>query len=170
MASETTVDPAASLLGRAFAALAYLLKASLVVAMATMLIALAIQVIGRYVFLRAPSWSEELAVLAFSWATMGGLALGVREGFHVALTLFVDLLPAGGRRAWSRAISLATIVLGAWLAWSGVRFLDATSGSVSAAIEYPIEVLNVMAPIAGCLMALFAFERLIWPLESAPEP
>ena len=51
----------------------------------------------RYVFGNALSWSEELALLMFSWAALGGLALGVREGFHVRLTLLLEPLPAVAR-------------------------------------------------------------------------
>ena len=62
-----------------------------------MLAAITYQVVMRYVFGDTPSWSEELAVLLFSWSVLGGLALGVHEGWHVRLTLLPDLLPAGLR-------------------------------------------------------------------------
>jgi TRAP-type C4-dicarboxylate transport system permease small subunit len=144
------------------------LRWSLVAAVLVMLVSIFLQVVMRYVFLRAPTWSEELAVLMFSWAAMGGLALGVREGFHVALTLALDRLSAGVRAGWERAIALLTAALGAYLVWAGWRFLDITSGSTSAAIEYPIEVLNVMAPISGALICMFAVERAIGPAPVAP--
>lgn len=170
MMSEPSSSPAGGPVVRGFEAIAALLRWSLVIAMVVMLCTLTIQVVGRYVFMKAPSWSEEMAVLAFSWATMGGLALGVREGFHVALTLVMERLPRVGQRLWSQIISMITMALGLYLVWSGLRFLDVTSGAVSAAIEYPIEILNVMAPIAGALIALFALERLIWPLEAGTRP
>jgi TRAP-type C4-dicarboxylate transport system permease small subunit len=168
MQKMSAADPGGNRAAGIFAVVAAVLRWSLIVAVATMLVAITLQVIGRYVFLRAPSWSEELAVFAFSWATIGGLALGVREGFHVALTLLIEQLPPALRMIWARVVSLATAGLGIFLLWSGVRFLDFTSGSFSAAMEYPIELLNVMAPIAGGLIALFAVERLIWPLAAAP--
>ncbi|MEI6159614.1 MAG: TRAP transporter small permease subunit, partial [Roseococcus sp.] len=61
--------------------LAALLRWSLILATAAMLGLIFLQVVMRYGFARVPPWTEELAVLAFSWATMGGIALGVREGF-----------------------------------------------------------------------------------------
>jgi hypothetical protein len=61
-----------------------------------------------------------------------------------------------------------TAALGLFLAWSGWRFLDITSGSVSAAIGYPIEILNVLAPLAGLLMALFALDRALRPGGAEP--
>jgi TRAP-type C4-dicarboxylate transport system permease small subunit len=139
------------------------LRWSLVAAALVMLVSIFVQVVMRYVFSRAPAWSEELAVLMFSWATMGGLALGIREGFHVALTLVLDPLPPRVRSAWLRAIALLTAALGAFLVWAGWRFLDITSGSTSAAMEYPIELLNVMAPISGALIFLFALGHAVAP-------
>ena len=64
---------------RIVALVAAMLKLSLIAATAIMVGCIALQVVMRYVFGRTPSWTEELAVLMFSWSVMGGLALGVRE-------------------------------------------------------------------------------------------
>lgn len=161
------VSSAGRLLAGTSGAIAAVLRWSLVAATAVMLAAIFLQVVMRYVFLRAPPWTEELAVLMFSWATLGGLALGVREGFHVALTLLVDALPALAADIWRRLLALITAAFGAYLVWSGLRFLDVTSGSTSAAMEYPIEILNVMAPVSGALIALFGIEHALRPPDPA---
>jgi TRAP-type C4-dicarboxylate transport system permease small subunit len=153
--------PAARGYRRLMALAAGLLRASLVAAVAVILACVVLQVVMRYVVGRSLSWSEEIAVLMFAWVTLGGLALGVREGFHVRLDVILDTLPASGRRWAERAIEGLTVVFGAYLAWSGARFLDYTTGSVSAAIGYPIEVLNGLAPVAGVLVCLFAGERML---------
>lgn len=147
-------------LERAIALVARALRASVIAAAAIMLACIAIQVVMRYVFGRTPSWSEELAVLMFAWATLGGLALGIHEGFHVRLDKLLELLPRTGRTLAERLIALLTAAFGAYLAWSGLRFYDITGGSVSAAIGYPIEFLHGMAPVAGALICLFALGRL----------
>jgi TRAP-type C4-dicarboxylate transport system permease small subunit len=147
---------------------AWLTRASIGLAAALMLAAITYQVVMRYVFGDTPSWSEELAVLLFSWTVLGGLALGVHEGWHVRLTLLPELLPRGGRIVAERATDAVTAALGAFLAWSGWRFLDITAGSVSAAIGYPIEILNALAPVAGALMALFGLERALRPGGALP--
>jgi TRAP-type C4-dicarboxylate transport system permease small subunit len=148
----------------------YALHASLVAALAIMLVCIALQVVMRYVFGNAPSWSEELALLMFSWCIMGGIALGVREGFHVRLDVLINALPSPLRRGMETAIEAATALFGAYLTWSGLRFVDVTSGSVSAAIGYPIELLHALAPIAGGLICLFAVWRLIEGPKADPAP
>jgi len=151
------------LVAAGLAGLAALLRWSLILATLAMLVLIFIQVVMRYVFSHTPPWTEELALLAFSWATMGGLALGVREGFHVRLTLLSERLPPRAAAAWEVGINLLTAFLGAYFLWSGLRFLEFTEGSTSAAMEYPIELLNGMAPISGALVCLFALGRVILP-------
>ena len=141
---------------------------SIALAAALMLLAILYQVFTRYVLGAASYWSEEFAVLMFSWSVLAGLALGVHEGFHVRLSLLTDALPLAGRITAERVLDLATAFLGAFLAWSGWRFLDMTSGSVSAAIGYPVEILNALAPIAGALMAVFGLERALRPGGALP--
>lgn len=148
-------------IGRLVAFVAALLKLTLIAATAIMVLCIAIQVVMRYVFGRTPSWSEELAVLMFSWTVMGGLALGVREGFHVRLDILINRLPTGARPFAERAIEALTAAFGFYLAWSGLRFLEITGGSVSAAIGYPIELLHALAPITGGLIGLFAGWRAL---------
>lgn len=149
---------------------ATLLRASLVAAMGIMLACIAIQVVMRYVFSNSPPWSEEMALFMFSWGILGGLALGVYEGFHVRLDLLLNALPQAMRRWAEAAIDAATALFGAYLAWSGMRFVEFTSGSVSAAIGYPIEVLHVLAPVCGALICLFAASRLLLGPPPTPEP
>lgn len=136
-------------------------RLSIALTAAGMLGCIAYQVVMRYVVGAASSWSEEMAVLLFSWSVLGGLALGVHEGFHVRLTLLPDRLPRGGRIAAERTLDAMTAALGVFLAWSGWRFLDITGGSVSAAMGYPTEILNALAIACGTLMALFGAERAL---------
>lgn len=138
-------------------------RLSIALTAAGMLGCIAYQVVMRYVVGAASSWSEEMAVLLFSWSVLGGLALGVHEGFHVRLTVLPDRLPRSGRIAAERVLDGATAALGVFLAWSGWRFLDITGGSVSAAMGYPTEILNALAIACGALMALFGAERALRP-------
>jgi len=110
------------LLGRLAYGIAWVTRASIALSAALMLAAITYQVVLRYVFGDTPSWSEELAVLLFSWSVLGGLALGVHEGWHVRLTALPDLLPRGARIWVERATDAVTAALGLFLVWSGWRF------------------------------------------------
>ena len=152
-----------TLLGTTVRGVAGVTRLSVALAAAGMLACIAYQVVMRYVVGAASSWSEEAAVLLFSWSVLGGLALGVHEGFHVRLTALPDRLPRTARILAERVLDAVTSALGVFLAWSGWRFLDITSGSVSAAIGYPTEILNALAIACGVLMAVFGLERALRP-------
>ena len=141
----------------------------LVVTMAAIMMgALVLQIVFRYGIGQALVWSEELALFLFTWIVLLAGSLGVREDFHVRLTLVSAALPAGLERWLSRVLTLAVLGFGVALAYSGHRYLDATLGQVSAAVRYPIEALHAAAPVCGWLIALHALARLLHPPEPAP--
>lgn len=148
-------------LERAVHLLGAALAASLIVSVALMLIFIVIQVVMRYVFSRPPSWTDEMAILMFSWMALGGLAYGVYGAFHVRLTFIVENLPSPLQNLLERAISLTTLAFGAYLAYSGARFVDFTTGGTSAAVQYPIELLHAMAPVSGGLIVIFSLAPII---------
>lgn len=143
-------------------------KAVIVIMAVLMVAAILWQVCMRYVFNRPPSWTEELALLLFSWSMLLMLAVGVRESFHVRMDLLVDRLPAVGNRALQGAIDLATAAFGAYLAASGVDYALEMYGSTSAAIGYPIVLLYGAAPVCGVLVFLYGLE-LLWSRHGAGE-
>ena len=57
-----------------------------------MVVAVMVQVTGRYVFRITPGWSEEMArqfMIIFSFI---GMLIGVRDKIHIAMTVVVDFL------------------------------------------------------------------------------
>ncbi|MBL8386415.1 MAG: TRAP transporter small permease [Burkholderiales bacterium] len=134
----------------------------LVVAMVlVMLGVLAAQILLRYAFNHALTWSEELSLALLTWAVLLSAALGVKEGIHVRMALLVRRLPAAARLRAEQAIHLATAAVGAFLAWSGWRYFADTRGTTSAAIGYPNELLHIAALVCGVLIALFALEAAL---------
>ena len=133
----------------------------LVVAMVLLMLGvLSGQILLRYALNIALSWSEELALALITWTVLLMSALGVKEGFHVRMALLIRRLPAAARLRAEQAISLATVVIGVFLAWSGWRYFAETRGTTSAAIGYPNELLYISALVCGVLIALFALEAM----------
>ena len=136
-------------------------KALVIAMVLVMLGALSAQVLLRYAFNVTLGWSEELSLGLFTWTVLLMAALGVREGFHVRMSLAIQRLPSGARLRAEQGIHLATTALGGFLAWSGWRYFADTRGATSAAIGYPIELLHAAALACGVLIALFALEALL---------
>ena len=68
------------------------------------------QVVSRYVFSTAITWTEELAGFAMVWAVYMGAAVAVRDRFHIRILFAVESLP--------RPLALAAILVGDLL-WIG---------------------------------------------------
>lgn len=160
--------PAAVALRRALAALAQGVRAVVVGLVAVMLCALALQVLMRYVFGQALSWSEELALLCFSWAMLLAIALGVRDGVHVRMDLLASRLPAGPARWLDKAVALAIAGAGGFIAWAGSSYVQDSFGATSAAIGYPTAWLYACAPVGGALILVFALEHALLGPPHAP--
>lgn len=126
-----------------------------------MLGVLALQVVLRYVFNIPLSWSEELALVLFAWSVTLMAALGIREGFHVRMSVLIQQLPHKPRHLLEQAIHLLTLLAGCFLTWAGWAYFLGTRGATSASIGYPIELLHASALVCGALIALFALEALV---------
>ena len=128
---------------------------------AVMVVCLLLQIFFRYALSSPLTWTEELAVLMFAWIVMLMGSLGVREDFHVRLTLLLDRIPDSARLWVERATLAAILAFGVLLAIAGYHYVEGTLGVVSAAIGFPIEALHLAAPVCGALIVLHAAARLL---------
>ena len=120
------------------------------------------QVIGRYVFNKAPGWSEELARFMMLWLTMLGSAAAVRSGGHLSVTALVDGL---GPRALSVVLAFRdAVMVGACglLAWQGLLFAQLNGAQESAAMEIPMTVPYAAMPAgAALIIVMVVLSRLL---------
>ncbi len=83
-----------------------------------------VQVVSRYVFSRAITWSEELSTIAMVWAVYLGAAIAMRKRFHIRILVLVRLMP--------RSMAVATVIIGdilflvfcALMLWFGFEYLS----------------------------------------------
>lgn len=133
----------------------------LVVALSVaMVLAIAWQVLTRVTVNRSPPWTEEIALLMFSWIVLLMIAIGVREHLHVRVDGPLSLLPQTLATAAERLITVFIACIGCYLVWSGTGYLVSMRGSTSQAIRYPYELLYSALPVAATLMVTFALENL----------
>lgn len=134
-----------------------------------MMTSLILQVFSRYVLGSSLVWSEELALMLFTWTTLLAATSVLRDMAHVRLDVLISFLPAPIRNIWNRFITLVIFLFCVALAVSGYQYTVSTLGQVSAAMQLPIEVLHLAAPVCGALGALHALARLFKPVASADE-
>ncbi|MDR2588540.1 MAG: TRAP transporter small permease [Spirochaetales bacterium] len=148
-----------------------LIKYVLVVMLAVMFILTTVQVILRYGFNTALSWSEELVRFLFVWATFLGAAIGVREHIHIGVDAVVNLLPASLRRYADTLVYLVIFTFGIVLVCAGIPVVTLTHGQLSPALEMPMSYVYIAIPIAGVFAMLYALAEvvLIWKKRKAGE-
>lgn len=117
----------------------------------------------RYVMQNSLNWPGEVSLLLFSWTVLLVASLGVREDFHVRVTLLRDLLPGALSDGLERLILLGVGLFAAAMLFYGWQFAEFTAGRTSAAINYPLWLRNASVPVAGGFMLLHVLARITRP-------
>jgi TRAP-type C4-dicarboxylate transport system permease small subunit len=137
------------------------ISAVLIVTLAGCLIgSLLISVFFRYLVGQALSWPEEISLILFAWLVLLAGSLGVREEFHVRLTIVVGRLPGVVRLILDRAIGLAVIGFGAVLIYSGYDLIERTARHLTPTLRLSLDFLNYAAPVCGALIVLHGLPKL----------
>lgn len=119
------------------------------------------QVFARYVLNASPAWAEQAALVLLVWYVLIAAAVGVREGFHIALTMGADALPERFHPMLRVTAMAVTLAFGAAMGvWGGelvgrVWSHDIPTLGLSRGVAY------LPLPIAGWLIVFFALEHLI---------
>jgi TRAP-type C4-dicarboxylate transport system permease small subunit len=142
------------------APLAQLATAIASLALLTLVLVQAWQVVARYVLNDSPGWTEPVAVLMLSTAMSFGAAAGVHSRSHFGFFLLLQAAPPALRR-WLACLSHAIVLLiGAVLAaWSARLLLDGIGIPMAGA---PLPQSANFAPLCGggTLMVAFAIQAL----------
>jgi TRAP-type C4-dicarboxylate transport system permease small subunit len=140
------------------------LQWALVGLMSAMVLSVTWQVVSRYLFASASSWTDEVARFLLIWIGMLGAAWAFRSGMHIGLDLLPRKLtgvPARNLRWLTYAVILlfasAVLIIGGsklvWLTWE-LR-------QNSAVLGLPISVVYSVIPITGLLIVLFSLDDLL---------
>lgn len=111
-----------------------------------------IQVVGRYCFGNAPTWSEELSRYLYVWECWLGVSLTQREDRHIKLTFLVDMFPPRAKKAADAAAFVLSVGCAAMLAYYGIELVIFTEalGNLSPALKLPMWIFYLCLPL-GCI-------------------
>jgi len=93
------------------------------VGLALMGLAVALQIIMRYVFNMPLVWSEEFARYIFVWITFIGAGYGVRQGLHISMEYFYNKFPPKAQKTIAVATTILSIAAFAYLLPTAILFL-----------------------------------------------
>ena len=121
----------------------------LVVLLAVMTAAIFYQVVMRYVFNAAPSWTEELTRYAFIWCAYFGVSLGVKKNAHISVMAAVNLLPQKGQKIMHIVANLIFLAFAVLILWLGIKTTSQIKmlGRKSPAMEIPMYWVYAASPV-----------------------
>lgn len=119
------------------------------------------QVFARYVLNNSPTWGEQAALLLMIWFVMFAAAAGVREGFHIRITVVAESLPPGPKRVVHLLAHTLVGLFGAAMVWWGIELVREVWQHVIPTLGLSRGYAYVPIPIAGFLIFCFALEHVI---------
>jgi TRAP-type C4-dicarboxylate transport system permease small subunit len=127
-------------------------------------------VLSRYTDWYRILWAEDVVKVLFLWVVFLGGALGVKYDVHVRMSTLPDRLAPAGRTGtlWTGAIRLSPVVMGAILLVLGVRVVELSMLRELPTLQIASGYFNVVVPVSGALMILYAV-RGLWP-RRRPDP
>lgn len=133
---------------------------------AAMVIVTTLQVVFR-VFFNALTWSEELARYLLVWGTFFGATLAYKRGNHIAVTLFVEMLPRKLQRGFRIFSTLLSILFLVVIAYQGVKMIQLQVFQISPALSLPMRNVYLSIPISLSIMVVHALAGVF--CELVPE-
>jgi TRAP-type C4-dicarboxylate transport system permease small subunit len=117
----------------------------------------------RYVLNAPLAWPEQVSRIFFVWVTFVGAAVLYRERLHVAIDMFVMMLPVEIQRLAGWVIEAIVFVFNVVLFIFGLKLSLDTLGQTYGALDITPAVFYFAAPVSAGLMILYLIEELINP-------
>lgn len=114
------------------------------------------QVIMRYVFSSASSWSEELIRFIFIWCSFIAAAVGVREGIHIGINIFVNLLPRKVIPLTEILVNLVILIFAGYMVYYGWQTASMADRQPSPALGVPMSWVYMSIPVMGAMMIFYS--------------
>ena len=135
-------------------------------AIAAMVLLVFINVLLRYVFKFAITWSEELAVNLFVWVIFMGGILAMLNNMHIAVDVFVKMAPKKAQKILSLIANSFVLFALYILIDGGYKVTMVVHKTISAATGLPFSYITVSMVISGVVMALIVLHQMYLTLRS----
>ena len=119
------------------------------------------QVVARYVLHAAPSWTEQSALYLMLWFIIFAAAAGVRESFHIRLSLLQDTSPPARRKAMRLFCHGVVGVFAAYMLVAGGQLVAATWQHDIPTLGLPRGSAYLPIPISGAMIVFFCVEHIL---------
>jgi TRAP-type C4-dicarboxylate transport system permease small subunit len=117
-------------------------------------------VVARYFFNAAPIWSEEVPRVAFLWVTYLAIAVAVRRGQSLRITVLLERLPPFARVLVEMLMHLAIFVMLAFLVWHNRPVIELNAQTRMLATQWP-DATRFWPLTVGCVLIALYQLRLV---------
>lgn len=149
-------------LSRVLDLLVWLIYALCCLAMVALVVMAGWQVWGRYVMNNSPTWTEQLTMLLLLYITLPLAAVGLREGFHLAVEILPNQLKGAALRWQQRGTMLCLGFFGWFMMTAGWELTTRTWAQAMPLIGISRGYTYLPLVVAGVLSLIFVVEFLIW--------
>ncbi|PRY74378.1 TRAP-type C4-dicarboxylate transport system permease small subunit [Yoonia maritima] len=126
------------------------------VALVVLVITFGWLVFGRYVLNVTPTWVEQLALLLICYIAFLGAAAGVREGTHLGVTIFRDLMPIVVQKVVIISIDFVLAAFGIVMCIAGITLMKFGWDSFLPMLNIPESFRTLAITLCGALIVLNA--------------
>jgi TRAP-type C4-dicarboxylate transport system permease small subunit len=130
------------------------------VCLLTMLVLIIAQVVLRYGFSKSIGGANELATILFAYTSALGVAVGIAQREHMAITWFVMRLKPKARKAVDVVGLLLLAALNILAFCYSLHWIQATGTVMIPVLQVPRWTAEVAIPIGTGASALFCFTKL----------
>lgn len=125
-----------------------------------MILIVSMQVGTRLTIKTTPRWAEEVSSILMVWFGFLGIAIGVKEKIHIAITYFVDRLRTDSQKVVLIINEVLILFYGVSLLWYGSKLIYVTRTSTLPATQWPAYTPYLIVPVAGAMVILYSIIHL----------
>lgn len=144
-------------------------KIFLSVTVAIMVIVMVYQVVLRYCFSSANSWSEELARYLFIYDVMIAAAIATRKNSHLQVDFLINMLKPKLKSMFTIVATLVGIVFLGFLFNYSLTLCQTAAGNISAGLKVSMSIPYACLPIGAILMIMTSLEVILKNIEQIRE-
>lgn len=124
-------------------------------------------VVLRYGFASGIMWSEEVALLLAVWFIFIAMALGVKQGLHIHISLFdAAKMPRWFDFTLNRLRDIIVLAVGIVMFRYGYELVTFTMTSIMPATKWPAGYLYAVLPVSAVVIMYEAITNLLgWDTE-----
>ena len=141
--------------------LAKTLRALSALCLAAVLVLVLAQVLFRYVLDYPLPSAAELSIYAMIWGIFLGAAVALRQGDHIAVIVFRNMLPGPARRTLEVFSFLILILFLLIVSWHGYDLAERAMHQLSTASRIPVGYVAMAMPVCSALSIVFLIEKAV---------